>query len=334
MPAAHKNTVPTPQRATAAKPPRVPGCGLAPLAPDGLPIDQPPVQAPGSTAPLMIRLLAFMLVFAAVGGLGTGLSYLIDSTGPANGTGMLVTALSLIIAALSAYLMVVIKLEHRHPVEFDPRRSTGLIGGIALGSGLVLAAATITWALGGLVIHGHRPASDIPWISEVIMTGIFAGVVEEILFRGLAFRLIEQYLGSWTAVGASALIFGCLHIFAAEATWISAAATIVEAGLLLAMVYLLTRSLWWVIGLHTAWNVVLSNGLGIPVSGNVNEGLLITQSSGSDLISGGTYGLESSLVTVVLLTAVAVTGLYVAHRRGLMVPYTTIRQARRDTRHA
>lgn len=231
---------------------------------------------------------------------------------------MLVTGVGLIVAAIAGYVAMTRFAERRRAVETDPGRASGLVGGLALGAACVGVCAAIVWALGGLAVTGMRPFTEIPWLTEIIMTGLFSAVVEEILFRGIMFRLLEEQVGSWIAVFASAALFGSLHLFAAEATWLSTLATIVGGGTLFAVVYLLTRSLWWVIGLHAAWNSVLGNVLGVPVSGNVNEGLLITHPAGADLISGGTYGLEASIVTVVVLTAIAAVGLVVAHLRGVM----------------
>lgn len=138
-------------------------------------------------------------------------------------------------------------------------------------------------------------------------------------------------MGSWAAVVLSAIAFGSMHILADNATLVSTLTTIVEAGLLFAVLYLLTRSLWWVIGLHAAWNSVLSNVLGVNVSGNVNEGLLITHPSGPEILSGGAYGLEASIISVLVLTPFALAGLCLAHRRGVMVPPSWVRRRQGDS---
>ena len=268
----------------------------------------------------LIRIAFFLAVFALIGGVGLGISYLIDPTGPEDGAGMLVTAIGLITAALVAYYTMVRILERRRPDELGLHRLPGGFSGFAVGALLTLICGALVWALGGLVIDGVRPASAIPWVSDLIMTSLFSAVVEEIVFRGIAFRFIEQWLGSWTAVAASALIFGAVHIFAVDATWFSTLATAAEAGLLFAMILLVTRSLWWVIGVHAGWNFVLSIILGVPVSGNINEGLLITRPAGPEILSGGAYGLEASLVSFSLLSIVAIVGLWWAHKRGLMLP--------------
>ncbi|MDO5503544.1 MAG: type II CAAX endopeptidase family protein [Actinomycetia bacterium] len=304
---------------------RIPGWSIPALRADGLPVDAATDPHPRWGHPL-IRIAVFLLVFAAIGGTGLGLAYLVDPTGPGEGTGMLVTALGLIAAALVAYIVMTTWLERRRPVELAPSRVSGLFGGLGLGAICVLTCFAIAWALGGFSVDGVRGFTEIPWVTDIIMTGFFSAVVEEILFRGIVFRFLDLWLGSWLAVGLSAVAFGSMHILADSATLVSTLATIVEAGILFAMVYLLTRSLWWVIGLHAAWNSVLSNVLGVNVSGNVNEGLLMTRPIGSDVISGGAYGLEASIVSVIALTTVALIGLWIAHRRGVMVAPSWVRR--------
>lgn len=275
----------------------------------------------------LMRLLVFFGVAILIGAVGVGISFLVDPSGPEEGTGMVVLALFLIGAAVAAYLAMARLVEKRWPpFELAPKCAAGLLWGAGLGAALVLGCAAIIWAAGGIEIAGLRSAAEVDWLTGVLMTGLFAAVFEEILFRGVLFRLVEQRLGSWMAIASSALFFGVAHALAPKATVLSVVATVIEAGLLFAMVYLATRSLWWVMGLHGAWNFILGVVLGVPVSGNENEGLLITKQSGSTLLSGGDYGIEASLVTLAVLGVVAVVGLWRLHSAGLMVPPRWVRQ--------
>ena len=70
----------------------------------------------------------------------------------------------------------------------------------------------------------------------------------------------------------------------------SSTAIAIEAGLLLAMVYHLTRSLWACVGLHAAWNIMQGAVYGIPVSGNPEDGFLVAKMTGPDWLSGGAFG--------------------------------------------
>ncbi|MDT0615784.1 hypothetical protein [Streptomyces lancefieldiae] len=73
------------------------------------------------------------------------------------------------------------------------------------------------------------------------------------------------------------------------------------------------------VGLHFAWNT--SVGLiGIPVSDHASEGLMTTTPTGPDLVTGGEFGLEASIVPVIISVLLAVPMLIAAHRRGNLVP--------------
>lgn len=118
-----------------------------------------------------------------------------------------------------------------------------------------------------------------------------AAVTEELLFRGLALQALEQLWGSRAAIAVTSLFFGVAHLGADGATLWSGVAIAVEAGVLLGAAFLWRRSIWFVVGLHFAWNTT-EHLLGIPVSGHTPEGLFTVDVHGSTLLTGGAFGLE------------------------------------------
>jgi membrane protease YdiL (CAAX protease family) len=134
--------------------------------------------------------------------------------------------------------------------------------------------------------------------------------LEELLFRGALFRIVEEWLGSWASVVISSAVFGFVHLLNPEATMTGAIFISIEAGLLLAAAYMLTRRLWLGIGFHISWNYTQSAVFGGVVSGGVAEpGLFKTVITGPDLITGGSFGLEASLIPCLLATS---TGVFLA----------------------
>ena len=157
---------------------------------------------------------------------------------------------------------------------------------------------------------------------------VFSGVFEEILFRGIVLRQLEAWLGSWIALALSSALFGGLHIMNPGATWFSSVAIAVEAGILLGAAYLLTRRLWLAIGIHAAWNFTQGWVFSVPVSGGEAPlGLLITRRLGPDLLTGGDFGLEASVVAMVVATLAGVILLLLAIQRGELVaaPWRRVR---------
>ena len=143
------------------------------------------------------------------------------------------------------------------------------------------------------------------WLAPLLVLGLLPGITEEIMFRGVLFRVIEDGLGTWAALIVSAMFFGLVHLGNPNATLWSSIAIAVEAGLLLGMAYAWTRSLWFVMGLHAAWNFTQGTLLGIPVSGIALKGLLDSSTQGSAWLSGGEFGAEASVTTVIVCTALA-----------------------------
>lgn len=224
-----------------------------------------------------------------------------------------------VLPALLAYLFLVRVIERRPLSELSlhrllPLGIAGLLGGAVLFSAVVGAL----WLLGSYHVIGTHP--DAPWLPALLMVGLGAGIGEEILFRGVLFRIVEEGLGSWIALIASALFFGMAHLHNPGATPWSSVAIAVEAGLLFGLLYHLTRSLWVCMGLHAAWNFMQGTVYGIPVSGMHSEGWLISNRSGPDWLSGGAFGAETSVVALALCTLCSAALLIVALRRGSLVP--------------
>ena len=97
------------------------------------------------------------------------------------------------------------------------------------------------------------------------------------LFRGILFRFLEQFGGSWFALALTSALFGLGHILNPNASAFSSFAIAVEAGVLLGGAYMLTRSLWAPIGLHAAWNFTQGYIYDVPVSGIDQQGMVEAQ---------------------------------------------------------
>jgi len=76
---------------------------------------------------------------------------------------------------------------------------------------------------------------------------------------------------------------------------------------LLGAAYALTGRLWLPIGLHLGWNFAEGSIFGMAVSGGSQKGSLITgELHGSNLLTGGVFGPEASIVAVVVCLTAAI----------------------------
>ena len=130
---------------------------------------------------------------------------------------------------------------------------------------------------------------------------LLVAIGEEITFRGVLFRWIDEKWGYVAALIVSSVLFGFIHTFNDSATLWSSLAIAVEAGLLLGAAYKYSGTLWFPIGIHWAWNFTQGNIFGFEVSGaDAGVSLLKSTVSGPNWLTGGTFGAEASVIPVLL----------------------------------
>ena len=197
-----------------------------------------------------------------------------------------------------AYLVYVRVVERRSAFELALGPAPREFGaGFLLGAALFTVTVGIIWALGDYAITG---VNQWTVMLSPLAFALGAGVLEEILFRGVIFRITEEWIGSWGALAFSSLLFGAAHLANPHATLSSALAIALEAGLLLGAAFMLTRRLWLPIGMHAAWNFTQSGIFGAPVSGSPAHGVFISRLSGPAWATGGGFGPEASLPAVLV----------------------------------
>ena len=264
--------------------------------------------------PLTRFLLAFVALFVWIGGVQVGLK--LAGVSPRSPLGAM-SGLLIAVGVLVIYAGYVRLLERRPLMELAAAGAQrNAARGILLGAALFCTTMLVLKILGAWEYTGTNPLSAIAY---PLVGALFAGIVEETVVRGLLFRLLEESLGSWIALALSALVFGLLHAFNPGASVVSTAAIALEAGVLLAAAYMYTRSLWFVMGLHFAWNFTEGGVFATPVSGGAPEGVFGVRFSGADLLTGGGFGPEASLPAVIICLAAGIVFVVLAARAGRIV---------------
>ena len=283
-----------------------------------------PALAVPEKAGLLRRIIAFpltllvleLLAIVVVGSGFTQLARLVvqKSDGGFYALGAVLLAVALILSwkALQRWL------ERREDREFAWRKSGQELGlGLLLGFALFSAATGIVALLGGFEVLGLRGQGAL-W--AMLAMAVTSGTIEEIMFRGILLRHLEAMLGSWAALALTSLLFGAAHLTNPGASLFAAFAIAMEAGILLGAAYLLTRRLWLAVGIHAAWNFTQGWVFSIPVSGGPAPlGLLITRRVGPEWLTGGDFGLEASVVALVVATGAGLVILHRAVKRGTLV---------------
>ncbi|GAA2112102.1 hypothetical protein GCM10009759_54570 [Kitasatospora saccharophila] len=219
-------------------------------------------------------------------------------------------------AAAVAVYWLVMRRQAGRPVPEIARSGAwrAALHGGGVGLGFVLGSVLVIMACGGYSFS-WAGKDVLSVVGSTVVVQIGASVSEELIFRGLALQALERLWGSRVALVVTSLFFGVAHLVVPAANGWSALAISLEAGGLLGAAFLWRRSIWFVTGLHFAWNT-LEQLLGIPVSGHAPEGLFDVGVHGPAVLNGGAFGLETSLVPVLTALVLAAVMFVRARREG------------------
>lgn len=214
-----------------------------------------------------------------------------------------------------ALVIAFFKFIERKPFKiqeyFAPSFKMDALAGSVLGIA-ILGAGTLI-----LFFHGNIDWQGVSFKVADIIIGlglmIIIAFAEELVFRGYILANLLQSYQKWIALAASAVLFAAMH---GANPGINALALInlLLGGFLLGINYLYTRSLWFCVALHFAWNFVQGPVLGYAVSGIGLKSILETDFTGDKLFTGGSFGFEGSIVASGL-TLMAVLALYLVYER-------------------
>jgi len=200
-------------------------------------------------------------------------------------------------------------------VEGLPWRSLGLtrhrgwfkhlLIGSAVGIAGIMVAVAIAKSVGGLEFSFSQVgiASVLKSLVGSAVLFILAALAEEAMFRGYPLQTLARARLAWLGVLLTLLLFGTVHLDNPNVIPGFTFANTALAGLWLAVAYLRTRSLWFPLGVHWAWNWALGSLFGLPVSGLklVSSPLLNAVDNGPVWLTGGSYGIEGGFACTISL---------------------------------
>jgi membrane protease YdiL (CAAX protease family) len=275
-----------------------------------------------------LRILLFPLTRLA---LATAILFVVGSTllnlrdvalnesGSSSGSPLGVLSWCLIAACLClAYAAYVRLVERRRPGELGLRGAAReYLIGIVVGCGLMCAVIAVMAAVGVYHVDGLNPE---PMLSASLFGALFTGILEELAARCIWLRVLDEWLGTWPALVISSSLFGLAHAGNPGASVWTSVAIAVDAGFMLGAAFLVTRRLWLSAGMHAAWNFTQGGIFGVNVSGGNAEGLFKARLIGSDWLTGGDFGPEASLITMLLCVFAGTWLLAFARKRGTWSP--------------
>jgi CAAX protease family protein len=212
--------------------------------------------------------------------------------------------------------------------EGRPFRTVGFLGGGGLkkfGLGFVVGAVlivlpTATLLLSGQYVHdvsrvGATLGSSALWIVVLLLiVWVVQATTEEIAMRGYLLQTFGRQLPAWVAVLVPAILFAILHIGATPIALVN----ILLIAIFFSFLSLGQGSIWMAAGIHTGWNMVQGNILGVPVSGIPHSVTIWAFSPATDApqwLTGGIFGIEASAAATIVLALAAVWSYFYYRRR-------------------
>ena len=146
---------------------------------------------------------------------------------------------------------------------------------------------------------------------KVFIFFVFQGLFEEILFRGYLMPFFSKVIGIKFTITLLSFLFTCIHLFNPNLDIIGLA-NVFLAGVTFSLIYYYTGNLWLVGAMHTLWNFILGFIVGSQISGIItyNSVFFSIPVENKDLISGGVFGFEASIVTTIVELTISLFVIY------------------------
>jgi len=181
-------------------------------------------------------------------------------------------------------------------------RLNEFIIGIGIGAFIMGAGYLILLFLGEIIFQ--KVNFDIEEIAISVLMFILVAVSEEVFLRGYILKNLMVSFNKYVALIVSSILFSLMHGFNPNIDLFSLA-NIFLAGILLGMSYIHTKNLWFPIALHLSWNLFQTT-LGFNVSGQDLYSLIEINITENNLLNGGAFGFEGSILSVIAMIATIV----------------------------
>jgi len=218
------------------------------------------------------------------------------------------------VAAIIAVSILYWKLiEKRKLSEMGVTKNiSGWFIGAGMGILLIIAAVSAIMVTGTIEFTGFSTDLNITMLLLMLGGYTVQGAAEEFLCRGLVLGALRDKVALPVAVGANTLVFIIPHMGTladAEPMFvILGVANLAAISCLFSFITLRTGSVWAACGLHSLWNFTLECVCGLTVSGSetASPSLINMKASGENLLNGGKYGIEASIITIIIFAAAAI----------------------------
>lgn len=186
--------------------------------------------------------------------------------------------------------------------------------------GFIFGFLTISLSIFILYLLGHYQAFSITtthYSARMFTVLIFAAIVEDLFHRGLIVREIENWLGTHIAI-IIAMLVELQHISNTNFKLFDLLLYLIW-GFTMAMMFIYTKRIWLPYFFHLGWNFSQpfygSNLTGLNDMGSIIQ----SKFTGPELLTGGAFGIEGSIITLSFLFFIGIVLYYLSKKEGKIV---------------
>lgn len=244
---------------------------------------------------VFLVLIIFPVMFGSILSLVFN-SSIYDLTSPANTIGM---GISLFLGAFTLRKMSKITFSDLGLSRKELLKNVSI--GAVIGIAMIISLVIIILLLGGIKLKYIFSSQNIFSIISAFIYFMFQGTLEELIYRGYMMPHYEKVIGENWAVIVSSIIFTIVHGFNPNLHILSII-NIFIFGIVFSVIYIKIGSLWVVGITHGVWNFLQGYFFGSQISGNsVTTSIFYSiPQPGKNLISGGNFGYEGSIITSII----------------------------------
>lgn len=210
-----------------------------------------------------------------------------------------------ILSAYFTYFLYLLSISFLFTFKFSPIRLNFSFKQCTFYACLALSAMIIMTII-NVLIGGeiNFQTFSLNLLSFTFYLIFFQSIIEEVVFRGVIFNLINTKYNLYISLFVSSILFAFVHIDNFSISYL-ALLNIFLAGVLLGLIFYKTQSILNAISFHFFWNFTQSYLFGVAVSGlESSESIFSTkiiESKISNLIIGNEFGYESGLTCTIIL---------------------------------
>jgi uncharacterized protein len=203
--------------------------------------------------------------------------------------------IALPLLACCVYAILVRQFERRTPWEFqiNSQLLSEVPFGFLFGGAFITGMWLVLWIF--RLYFTHRGVWS-RWFDDLVFDSYISAVLEELAFRAVILRIFARVWGARTGIILSSIIFGLAHF--AHGSWLGILGIIINAGITMGLLYVITGRLWMSIGMHLGYDFIETSVLGI---GSHHGFLVNTPRAGvAAWLTGGTFGPDAAVPGMIL----------------------------------